>query len=81
MENPLTWFLRTAATAQKESAKSEADILRELYQNKSNKQLAKDRLPPVDNHQEISIISPFYDRNKICKAANCSCPYHKRIKA
>ena len=26
------------------------------------------------------MVSPFYDRNKVCKAANCHCPYHKRIR-
>lgn len=29
---------------------------------------------------QINIVSPFYDRNKICKNVNCLCPYHKRIK-
>ena len=29
---------------------------------------------------DINIVSPFYDRNKICKNINCLCPYHKRIK-
>lgn len=28
----------------------------------------------------INIVSPFYDRNKICKNENCQCLYHKRIK-
>jgi hypothetical protein len=32
------------------------------------------------NNSDFKIISPFYDRNKVCKALNCHCPYHKRIK-
>jgi hypothetical protein len=32
------------------------------------------------NNSDFKIISPFYDRNKVCKALNCHCPYHKKIK-
>jgi hypothetical protein len=32
------------------------------------------------NHNEMKIISPFYDRNKCTGVINCKCPFHKRLR-
>jgi hypothetical protein len=43
------------------------------------KQQALNDLPQSTfNVAELQIKSPFYDKNKVCSAVNCKCPYHKR---
>lgn len=80
MENPLSWFLRTAAEAEKNGIKLEDRPLREDIKSKSNKRLINDKLPPVANHSEMKIVSPFYDRTKCTGVLTCKCPYHKRMR-
>lgn len=80
MENPISWFLRTAASAQKNAFKIACENNLDCVKSKSSKRLFIDKLPPVDNHTDIKVISPFYDRNKCIGNRNCPCQFHKRIR-
>lgn len=80
MENPLSWFLRTASEAQKNSIKLGDQQFRDDTKTKSNKRLINDKLPPVVNHTDMKIISPFYDRTKCTGVLTCKCPYHKKMR-
>ena len=80
MENVKKWFLQTAAQLQptisekmfhKGSAKSK---------NVKLASLAPDSFSTNHNITDMKIVSPFYDRSKVCKNSNCSCPYHRRLR-
>lgn len=80
MENPLAWFLRTAASARKDAINLSTGFSRDYLKSNSSKRLGLDKLPAVDNHTDIKVISPFYDRNKCHGSKNCPCQFHKRIR-
>ena len=74
MENPLQWLLKTASTT--------PSILLSPPSKSPPRLLTQDKLPRVNtsNPTDMKVVSPFYDRNKVCKNKNCFCPYHKRIR-
>ena len=82
MENIKNWFLQTSAQIQHHNTISEKLFQKELSKNKSHKNfgIKLDRLPENKNHGDMKVISPFYDRNKICKKDNSKCPYHRKMR-
>lgn len=54
----------------------EQRILSKKQNRKDNGNLLKDK----SNVNFMNVISPFYDKNKVCVLKNCFCPYHKRLR-
>ena len=82
MENNIkNWFLNTQLQSGQNSW-SEKVLKLELSKNRNQKVgFGKlDKIPEVKSNKHINVSSPFYDRNKVCKAVNCKCPYHRRMR-
>jgi len=71
MEREIRALLNNTFYTVKQNSQSISQIEKNVIRSSKQRRLPKDQLPSLTNLIEFKIISPFYDRNKICKAANC----------